>query len=98
MQLESLKTPSLVLDALKMRRNAERMTAPLFLVHAERDIRVPIEESYQLRAALSKLGREPSFLVFDDDGHHFDRVENRVQFATQGVAFLIGAVDSIKRG
>ena len=78
--------------------HAERMTAPLFLVHAERDIRVPIEESYQLRAALSKLGREPSFLVFDDDGHHFDRVENRVQFATQGVAFLIGAVDSIKRG
>jgi dipeptidyl aminopeptidase/acylaminoacyl peptidase len=75
--------------------HAERMRAPLLLVHAEHDIRVPIEESYQLRAALSGLGREPSLLVFDDDGHHFDRVENRVRFATEGVAFLVASIDSI---
>lgn len=72
-----------------------RMRAPLLLVHAKHDIRVPIEETYQLLAALSGLGREPSLLVFDDDGHHFDRVENRVRFATEGVAFLVASIDSI---
>ncbi len=72
--------------------NAGRIIAPLFLAHAVNDIRVPIGESYQLRAALAELGREPPLVVFRDDGHHFDRVANRVRFVTEAIAFLLGVL------
>jgi dipeptidyl aminopeptidase/acylaminoacyl peptidase len=66
----------------------DSIVSPLLLVHGANDLRVPLAESAQLRSALAAVGREPQLIVFEDDGHHFDRVANRVRFAIEGALFL----------
>ena len=74
--------------------NTDRIAAPLFLAHGLNDIRVPVNESYQLRDSLAALGREPPLLLFNDDGHHFDRVANRERFAAEAIAFLLRILEA----
>jgi dipeptidyl aminopeptidase/acylaminoacyl peptidase len=58
---------------------AQRITAPLLVLHGMRDPRVPIGESEQIVAALRRLGRPVEYLVFDYAGHGFVRTEVRVR-------------------
>src|SRR5438552_840010 len=46
---------------------------PLLILHAERDLRCPIEQAEQLFAALKVLGKEAIFVRFDEDKHVLTR-------------------------
>ncbi len=56
---------------------ADRITAPLLVLHGTRDPRVPFGESEQIVAALRGRGHPVAFEVFDYAGHGFIREEDR---------------------
>ncbi len=58
---------------------ADRIAAPLMVLHGTRDPRVPMGESGQVVAALRGQGKAVEYLVFDYAGHGFIRPDDRVR-------------------
>lgn len=67
---------------------AASLKAPLLLAYGERDRRVPLEHGTRLRAALRAAGHEPEFVVYEGEGHHWQRTDTRVDFARRLDLFL----------
>jgi len=63
-------------------RSAHRITAPLLILHSERDYRCAIDQGEQLFTLLRRLGRtQTEFVRFTGDGHNLSRTgkpRNRV--------------------
>lgn len=51
----------------------EAMTTPLLIIHAEQDLRCPIEQAEQLFFALKYLGRETRMIRIPDESHDLSR-------------------------
>ena len=49
------------------------ITTPLLIIHAENDLRCPIEQAEQLFVALKKQRKEVRFVRFPDEGHEMSR-------------------------
>lgn len=64
------------------------MTAPLLLVHATEDPRVPMEQSEQVFAILRGLGHPVEFMRLTGEGHGFVRRENRIAAYSRVADFL----------
>jgi dipeptidyl aminopeptidase/acylaminoacyl peptidase len=56
--------------------NADRIRAPLFVVHGRNDPRVPVGEAEQIVAAARKNGVPVWYLLADNEGHGFARKAN----------------------
>jgi dipeptidyl aminopeptidase/acylaminoacyl peptidase len=56
--------------------NADRISAPLFVVHGRNDPRVPYTEAEQIVAAAQKNGVPVWYLLADNEGHGFVRKAN----------------------
>ncbi len=67
--------------------NVDKIKAPVFIIHGERDRRVPIEHAELLRKNLKKHGKTFEWLV-KDEGHGFTQVKNRNIQYKQVLAFL----------
>ncbi|MDP2004308.1 MAG: prolyl oligopeptidase family serine peptidase [Rubrivivax sp.] len=67
---------------------AARLRAPLLLAYGELDRRVPLEHGRRLRAALQAAGREPEYVVYEGEGHAWQRSDTRLDFARRLDAFL----------
>jgi dienelactone hydrolase len=68
---------------------AARIRAPLLLAHGREDQRVPIVHGERMRDALRKVGNAPDpWVVYDDEGHGWFRLETRIDFARRLEAFL----------
>lgn len=52
---------------------AADITTPLLIIHAENDLRCPIEQAEQLFVALKKQNKEVRFVRFPDEGHDMSR-------------------------
>ena len=52
---------------------AADITTPLLIIHAENDLRCPIEQAEQLFVALKKQRKEVRFVRFPDEGHEMSR-------------------------
>ena len=52
---------------------AANITTPLLIIHAENDLRCPIEQAEQLFVALKKQNKEVRFVRFPDEGHDMSR-------------------------
>lgn len=52
---------------------ARNVTTPLLILHAEQDLRCPIEQAEQLFVALTWLRREVEFVRFPDENHELSR-------------------------
>jgi dipeptidyl aminopeptidase/acylaminoacyl peptidase len=82
-----------VKDAAMLKANsplhlAARIKSPVLLAYGRRDRRVPIEHGELMREALRKNGNEPGWIVYDDEGHGWQRPENIIDFWTQVEKFL----------
>lgn len=66
----------------------DRIKAPLLIGQGANDPRVKQAESDQIVAALRKRGKEVEYMVFADEGHGFERPENRLKFGAAVEAFL----------
>jgi dipeptidyl aminopeptidase/acylaminoacyl peptidase len=62
----------------------ENVTSPLLILHAEKDLRCPIEQAEQFFVALKVLGKEAVFVRYQDDTHELTRggkPRNRIDHA-----------------
>jgi dipeptidyl aminopeptidase/acylaminoacyl peptidase len=77
-----------MLDAYSPALNADKITAPLFVVQGANDPRVNIDESDQIVIALRERGVEVPYMVKYDEGHGFLNEENRFDFYKAMTGFL----------
>jgi dipeptidyl aminopeptidase/acylaminoacyl peptidase len=66
----------------------EHVRRPILIAQGLRDVRVVAAESQQMVAALKARGIPVTYLTFADEGHGFERPENRLAFAAVAEAFL----------
>ncbi len=57
----------------------DQITAPMMVVHGERDPRVPLAESEQMVAALRKRNHPVEYKVFPDEGHGIAKLKNKLE-------------------
>jgi dipeptidyl aminopeptidase/acylaminoacyl peptidase len=67
--------------------NADRIKAPLFLVHGRNDVRVPFYQFEAMKAAMDKAGKPYEWMV-RDEGHGFYKEQNRLDFSVKTIEFL----------
>ncbi len=67
---------------------ADRIRAPLFVVHGRSDPRVPFAEAEQIVATLRERGRPVEFLEYADEGHGLHRRAHLVEMWTRALEFL----------
>ncbi|EFX01674.1 peptidase s9 prolyl oligopeptidase active site domain containing protein [Grosmannia clavigera kw1407] len=60
--------------------HAERITAPLLLVHGDHDTVVPIAQSKGIRDRIQARGGDVELVVLPDEGHMFNKAESMVQY------------------
>jgi dipeptidyl aminopeptidase/acylaminoacyl peptidase len=76
---------------------APRMDTPLLLLHGERDMRCPMQESEQLHAALKQFGKPVEFVWYKDIGHSMHKTGRpalRVDRLTRILRWLEAHLDS----
>jgi dipeptidyl aminopeptidase/acylaminoacyl peptidase len=67
---------------------ANRIKAPVLLAMGSDDVRVPIEHGNALRSAMEKAGGRIEYVVYDGEGHGFNKEENVVDFYKRLEAFF----------
>jgi dipeptidyl aminopeptidase/acylaminoacyl peptidase len=78
-------------DLLKSATPVERaseLRVPVFLAFGRNDRRVPLEHGIRMRSALQAAGREPGWVVYDDEAHGWFKPENRIDFWQRTEQFL----------
>ncbi len=68
--------------------HADKIKAPLIVIHGANDPRVPLGEAKQLVDVLHRQGNTVEFLVFDDEGHGLVKLKNKLIAYPAIVAFL----------
>jgi dipeptidyl aminopeptidase/acylaminoacyl peptidase len=67
---------------------ADRIVAPLLVVHGANDPRVPKTETDQIVEALRKRGVAVEYLLFNDEGHGIVKLKNRITTYRAIINFL----------
>jgi dipeptidyl aminopeptidase/acylaminoacyl peptidase len=67
---------------------ADRIQAPVLMYSGAEDIRVPLEQTQKMRNALESRGKKVRWIVKNEEGHGFGRIENNVDLYTQVLEFL----------
>ncbi|MDH2901824.1 MAG: S9 family peptidase [archaeon] len=73
--------------------NAEKIRAPLFVIHGANDPRVPLEEAEQITSTLERLGRRVHLMKFDAEGHGLHKIKDRIEGYSQALAFLLDCLE-----
>ena len=68
--------------------HADRIKAPLLIVHGENDSRVPVGEARQIAEAIEANGGVVETLIFPDEGHGISKINNRLVYYRTMVDFL----------
>lgn len=67
---------------------ADKINVPMFIAHGFNDPRVPVEEAMQLAVALKDRGQSPRVFIAPDEGHGFQKLDNRIYYYERMAAFL----------
>ncbi|MFC4551689.1 MULTISPECIES: alpha/beta hydrolase family protein [Halorussus] len=76
------------LESISPIHKADRITAPLLVLHGANDPRVPVGEAEQIVETVEDRGVPVEKLVFEDEGHGFSKLENRIEAYTTVADFL----------
>ncbi len=76
------------LQAVSPVAQAARIRRPLMLTYGSADRRVPLEHGERMRSALRAAGQEPEYHVYTGEGHGWNKLETRVDFARRLEDFL----------
>jgi dipeptidyl aminopeptidase/acylaminoacyl peptidase len=74
----SLENDRDFLESISPLNKANRIEAPLFIVHGANDPRVPLTEAQQLADTLERQRVPVELLVFDDEGHGLAKLRNKL--------------------
>jgi dipeptidyl aminopeptidase/acylaminoacyl peptidase len=83
----SLEDDREFLESISPINRADRIRAPLFVIHGENDPRVPVGEAEQIAEA-AREHVPVELLVFEDEGHGLSKRENRIEAYSKVVEFL----------
>jgi len=75
------------LERLAPTANASKISVPLFVAAGANDPRVPASEGEQIAKAVRDSGRDVWFLEFKDEGHGFEKKQNRNYFQAASALF-----------
>jgi len=76
------------LESISPIDNIEAIESPLFVLHGANDPRVPVGEAEQIVERAREQGVPVRKLIFDDEGHGFAKLENRIEAYRAVVDFL----------
>jgi len=76
------------LDSVSPLQRVEKINVPMLIAHGLNDPRVPVSEAMQLAEALQRRGYDPEQVYFHDEGHGFQKLENRLLFSKLMSRFL----------
>jgi YD repeat-containing protein len=81
-------------DKLRLREASpiffiDKIRSPVQLTAGAHDPRCPLEESMQAKDELQKLGKEVDFKFYEDEGHGFRKMQNRIDAYKRAVTFLL---------
>jgi len=68
--------------------HVKNIKAPLFIIHGRRDVRVVMEHADLLKERMEALEKPYEWLVKDNEGHGFRKVENRIEMYEKLEIFL----------
>jgi acetyl esterase/lipase len=77
-----------LLTELSPLHKADRIVAPLMVLHGANDPRVPIQEAEQIVESLQARGRPVEYMRFEDEGHGIIKLKNRLLSYPKISAFL----------
>lgn len=69
-------------------RHAHAIKAPLLMIHGRNDPRVPVSETEQLAAELTRRNIRCELLIYEDEGHGLARLDNRLDAYPKALTFL----------
>ncbi|MFC7020006.1 MULTISPECIES: S9 family peptidase [Haloarcula] len=84
----SLEDDREFLESISPLNNADRIAAPLFVLHGANDPRVPVGEAEQIAAEVESHGVPVERLIFENEGHGISKRENRIEAYSRVVEFL----------
>jgi dipeptidyl aminopeptidase/acylaminoacyl peptidase len=70
------------------RFTSRQLNVPLFIAHGFHDPRVPVVEAIQLAIALKERKQSPRVFIAPDEGHGFQKLDNRIYFNERALQFL----------
>jgi acetyl esterase/lipase len=76
--------------------NASRIQQPLLLAYGAWDVRVPIVHGEKFRDAIKPHNRDVEWVVYDNEGHGWARVETRIDFWGRVEKFLARTIGAAK--
>jgi dipeptidyl aminopeptidase/acylaminoacyl peptidase len=83
------------LDSISSIKKVDKINVPMFIAHGFNDPRVPVGEAMQLSLALKEkavrekhLENMPHLFIAPDEGHGFQKLNNRLYFAEYMAGFL----------
>jgi dipeptidyl aminopeptidase/acylaminoacyl peptidase len=85
----SLEHHRALLEELSPIRHADRIRAPLIVIHGRHDPRVPVEEAEQIVANLKGRNHPVEFLCYEDEGHGLTKIRNRIEAYGRIADFLL---------
>ncbi|WP_135820309.1 S9 family peptidase [Halostella litorea] len=77
-----------LLESISPIHRADRIAAPLFVLHGENDPRVPVGEAEQIVEEAREGGVPVRKLIFEDEGHGFTKLGNRIEAYSAIAEFL----------
>ncbi|MFP9190545.1 S9 family peptidase [Natrialbaceae archaeon A-CW1-1] len=84
----SLEDDRAFLESISPIHKVDRIECPLFVQHGVNDPRVPVGEARQIADAVAEQGIPVETCLFEDEGHHTTKLENRVEQFERIAAFL----------
>jgi dipeptidyl aminopeptidase/acylaminoacyl peptidase len=84
----SLEDDRELLESISPIHSVDRIEAPLFVLHGANDPRVPLREAEQIAERARAAGVPVRTLIFEDEGHGFSKLENRIEAYSAIVEFL----------
>ncbi|ANF98904.1 peptidase S9 [Paenibacillus bovis] len=84
----SLAEHSDFFDEIAPLHHTANITAPLLVFHGRNDTRVPVSEAEQLVDDMKKRQQQVELIVFEDEGHQTERLENHITMHRKTVEFF----------
>ena len=67
---------------------ADRINTPVLLIHGERDLRVPFNQSDDLYDELKSLEKPVRLVELEDESHYLEAQATRTEALTEAIEFV----------
>lgn len=84
-------------DQVSPLKQADRIVAPVLLMHGEDDRRVPISHGKKMKQALESRGKQVQWLIFEEEGHGLHRIASQAKYYATMLSFLDQYIGEPKR-